>query len=222
MMSDDYHSGRKGMHIGIIPDGNRRYAIANNRKPWEGHERGASKLREFMKWCMGFPEIKEISVFALSTDNLVRPANELKALWEIYRREFKRIPKDQTIIRNQVMVRVVGDKGKWADGIADLVRDIFRATSQYSKRVLNLLLAYSTRFEVGRALRLGDVRGLLVGRPLDLVIRTGGQRRLSGFMAYQAQYAEIYFSDTLWPAFTEGEFKEIMKWYDRQVKRWGR
>ena len=103
------------------------------------------------------------------------------------------------------------------------------STKHYSKHILNILLGYGSKFEINNAIKQAIKKPiktidktLLVKEPLDLVIRTGGQCRLSNFMLYQASYAEIYFSKTLWPAFTKKEFGNIIKWYYKQQKNFGK
>jgi undecaprenyl diphosphate synthase len=228
-MTDDYVKKGSGIHIGVIPDGNRRYAIDKGRPIWEGHVEGAKKLEQFIKWCTKYPEIKRISVFALSKDNLVRSDRELKELWKVYEQQFKKILKTGFVKNNDMQVRILGDDSVWAPEIRDTIKQIVVSTKQYSKQILNIMLAYGSKFEMTRAIKkMVDKpmkavdRFLLVKEPLDLVIRTGDQYRLSNFMMYQASYAEIYFSKTMWPAFTKKEFEEIMKWYHYQTRKFGR
>ena len=111
-----------------------------------------------------------------------------------------------------------------------------KLTAQYSRKVLNILLSYGSQFEIVDAVRKMIEKGinktkiiknileeyLLVSHPVDLIIRTGDQQRLSNFLLYQSAYAEIYFSKTLWPEFTEKEFNKIMEWYFEQKRKFGR
>lgn len=211
------------------PDGNRRFALKKNKNPWEGHWYGAKKIKEFVEWCSKYPEIKKISVFALSIENLMRSKREINELWKVYKTEFRNIMNDPRIKNNGIRVRIFGDDGAWRPDVKEVIKELVNSTKHYSKHVLNILLAYGSRFEIANAIKkiagrpIESIdRFLMVKEPLDLIIRTGGQRRLSNFMLYQASYAEIYFSDTLWPEFSEGEFNKIMKWYYSQIRKFGR
>lgn len=211
------------------PDGNRRYAAKQNKPPWTGHMEGAKKIEEFMEWCLEYPEIKRISIFALSTENISRSPQEVEALWKVYNLYFQRLLKNEKIRKHGVQVKILGNDGLWRPEIRDVVKEVITATKNYSKMMLNILLAYGSKLEINTAVKsvikkpIGTIdRFLLVKEPLDLVIRTGQQRRLSNFMLYQASYAEIYFSDTLWPAFTRTEFDKIMDWYHQQQKKFGK
>ncbi len=228
-MTDDYVKRGQGVHIGLIPDGNRRYATRSGRKAWEGHRDGAKKIREFMDWCLEYPEVKRVSVFGLSSDNLTRSEKEVKELWSLYKRSFKELLNDAAIKENGIRVRIVGNDKIWDPDLKDIVKEVADSTKQYSRYVLNFLLAYGSKFEISNAIRkvakkpMGAIdRFLMVKEPLDLIIRTGDQCRLSNFMLYQAGYAEIYFSKTMWPDFTKGEFDRIMKWYYSQKRKFGK
>ncbi len=228
-MTDDYVKKSQGIHIGLIPDGNRRYARKSGKLAWKGHKDGSKKVREFVDWCLEYPDIKHISIFALSSDNLGRPESEINELWKIYKKNFKGLLDDPRIKKNKIRVRVLGDQRMWDPDLKDLIKEVASSTKQYSKLMLNFLLAYGSKFEITDAFRRMAKRPisaidrfLMVKEPLDLVIRTGDQYRLSNFMLYQAGYAEIYFSKTMWPDFTKEEFRKIMKWYYRQKRKFGK
>ncbi len=219
----------KQIHIGLIPDGNRRYAKKSGELPWDGHWKGTDKIKDFLKWCLEYPEIKTISIYGLSTENLKRDQHEVDELWKIYEQELKKVMTDPVIKENGVQVRVLGDSSVWKPSLVDAVKEAFESTKHYSKHILNIMLAYGSKFEIDNAVKsvvkkpIETVdKFLMVKEPLDLVIRTGGQRRLSNFMLYQASYAEIYFTDTLWPEFSKKEFDKIIKWYWEQQKNFGK
>jgi len=197
--------------------------------PWVGHQKGAQKMELFIEWCMECPDIKRVTVFALSSENLNRPKEEVQALWDVYKQTLKKYVTDPRIKKHEIKVRVLGDDGVWEPSFKDMVGEVVNSTRNYSKHVLNIMLAYGSKFEINRAIKevikkpIKTIdKTLLVKEPLDLIIRTGGQCRLSDFMLYQASYAEIYFSNTLWPEFTKKEFDKIIKWYYEQQKNFGR
>lgn len=202
--------------------------MKHKQKPWVGHWEGAKKIEEFTEWCLDYPEIKRISIFALSTENISRSPKEVEELWRIYKHYLKKLATSDHIKENGVQIKVLGNDGLWQPDMRELVKEVISTTKHYSKHILNIMLAYGSRLEINNAVKAVITkpmetidRFLLVKEPLDLIIRTGQQRRLSNFMLYQASYAEIYFSDTLWPDFTREEFDKIMKWYHRQQKKFG-
>jgi len=225
------------MHVAIIPDGNRRWAQSNGKPAWWGHMAGAKKMEEFAKWCSKHKEIKTVSIYALSTENLNRSPEELDKLWGIYQREFKAmLSKNKMKKSNGLRVNVIGNNSLWRSDVRQAARDVMRATRQYTGGVLNILLAYGSQFEIMNGVRKLVKTGiknvpfaedtfnklLTVTQPVDLVIRTGGQRRLSNFLLYQAAYAELYFTDTLWPDLSRNEFEKILKWYGTQQRKFGK
>ncbi len=228
-MTDDVRNRRRGIHIGLIPDGNRRYAIEQGKHVIEGHREGARRIEDFLDWCNEYPQIKMVSVFALSTENLNRPPEEVHALWNVYKSELRKLLEDPRVREMKIKVRVLGNDGVWKPEIKEIVKDLFESTKSYSRYVLNLLLAYGSKFEINQAVKATIKKpftkldkALYVKKPLDLVIRTGRQHRLSNFMLYQASYAEIYFSDSLWPEFSREEFDHVMEWYFEQQRKYGK
>jgi len=236
-MSDDFiHQNKDGIHLALIPDGNRRFAEKIGKPVWYGHYIGAKKMQEFIKWCCDYDEIKTLSIFALSTENLNRPKEELDHLWRIYKTYLLKAMSSKEIKQHQVKVNVFGAEDVWRSDIKQAARDAMKLTAQYSRKILNILLSYGSRMEIVNAAKnmikekvkkskIADVlfdKYLWVSQPVDLIIRTGGQQRLSNFLLYQSAYAEIYFSKTLWPEFTRKEFDKIMRWYFRQTRKFGR
>ncbi len=222
-------SKNKGIHIGLIPDGNRRYALDRKLNPIQGHVEGAKRIEEFIEWCDEHPEIEMVSIFALSTENLKRPKEEVDALWEVYGAELKKLLKDPRVVNKRMKVRVVGERGTWKPNIKQIVKELYDSTKSYSRIVLNIMLAYGSKLEMNQALKetlrkpaSKLDRALYVKRPLDLIIRTGNQHRLSNFMLYQSSYAEIYFSEKMWPEFTRKDFEKILEWYKEQQRKFGK
>ncbi len=228
-MGDDVGGRKHSIHIGLIPDGNRRYAKKRSKPPWYGHLLGAKKMYDFVEWCTEYPEIKRITIYALSIENIEREREEVDKLWEIYKKEFQRLLTDDRVSRNGISVRVLGNDGLWKPGMKEAVKEVVDSTKNYSKYILNIMLAYGSKFEINRAVKevikrpVNTIdRFLMVREPLDLVIRTGGQHRLSNFMLYQASYAELAFTKKLWPEFTKRDLKRIMEWYFEQQRRFGK
>ncbi|NIO22497.1 MAG: di-trans,poly-cis-decaprenylcistransferase [Candidatus Aenigmarchaeota archaeon] len=235
-MTDDFIKDDGFIHIALIPDGNRRYAEKLGKPLWYGHYAGAKKIEEFLDWCLEYDQIKTVSVFALSTENLNRNKEELEHLWKIYKENLLRTLSSEKIRKREIKVNVFGTENVWRSDVRQAARDSMKLTAQYSRKVFNILLSYGSKFEIVNAVKkiaekgikkTKVVEGLLdkylwVSQPVDLIIRTGNQQRLSNFMLYQSAYAEIYFSKTMWPDFTRKEFDKIIKWYFRQQRKFGK
>ncbi len=226
----------EGLHIAVIIDGNRRWAEERKRPTIYGHKKGAETFENFLRWCSNYPEIKMISVYALSTENLSRSDKEMKSLWNVYRENLKKVLQSKEIKKNEMQVRILGNDKLWRSDVKKVANEVMTNTKNYTKSVLNILLAYGGKFEIMNSINIAVRKGvkkvpmaedafnkfLMVKKPVDLVIRTGGYHRLSNFLPYQTAYAEIYFSDTLWPDFSKKEFDKIIKWYFAQKKKFGK
>jgi tritrans,polycis-undecaprenyl-diphosphate synthase [geranylgeranyl-diphosphate specific] len=225
-----------GLHIAIIPDGNRRWARKHGKPIWYGHIAGAKKLHEVAEWCAKHPEIKTVSVYALSTENLTRDSAELNQLWELYKKQFNDLRRSEELRKRGLRVKIIGNSAAWRADVRQAAKDLMVATKNYTRGVLNILLAYGSQFEILNSAKRIAVKGaskmpmvpelfgkfMMVNRPVDLVIRTGGQRRLSNFLLWQAAYAELYFTDVLWPAFSRKEFEKALRWYREQQRKFGK
>jgi tritrans,polycis-undecaprenyl-diphosphate synthase [geranylgeranyl-diphosphate specific] len=235
-MTDDFVKKNDYIHVALIPDGNRRYAKKIGKPAWYGHYLGAKKIEEFLDWCGKYENIKTVSIFALSTENLNRTEEELKHLWRIYKNHLFRSLSSKKIRENEIKVNIFGTEDVWRSDVRQAARDTMKLTAQYSRKVINILLSYGSRFEIVNAVKKMAEKGLKktkiadslfskylwVSQPVDLIIRTGNQHRLSNFMLYQSAYAEIYFSKKMWPEFTKEEFEKIIKWYFRQQRKFGK
>lgn len=226
-------------HLGIIIDGNRRWAQKRGMPSWYGHRYGAKNLQNFLNWCLEL-NIPNVSVFTLSTENLNRPKRELEELFNLYYKYLKRWEerKDGFLDKYEVRVKFVGDLSRLPPKLVRLMGKIMQKTAKYQKKFLNLLVAYGSHFEikevvkkiVQKCLEKGTIEitekdiqeNLLVPVPLDLIIRTGGYSRLSNFMLLQASYAEIITLKKLWPDFTKEDLINCIKKYNRIQKNFGK
>ncbi|MGC8993555.1 MAG: polyprenyl diphosphate synthase [Candidatus Aenigmatarchaeota archaeon] len=228
-------------HLGVIIDGNRRWAKKRGLPPWKGHEAGAKKLNEFLNWCLEVG-IQNVSIYTLSTENLNRPKEELKHLFRILEEYIDGLLNNKErfalLEKYEVKVRFVGELNRLPKKLIKLMGKLMEKTAKYQKRVLNFLVAYGGKSEIVNAIKKiaeeivkrgkieiseKDVeKYLYIPIPLDLVIRTGGYQRLSNFLLWQASYAEIYVTKTLWPDFSKKEFIKALKWYSRQKRNFGR
>jgi short-chain Z-isoprenyl diphosphate synthase len=219
-------------HIGIVPDGNRRYARRTGLSTADAYLLAARRAIEVVGWCRDLG-VAHVSAFGVSQENIaLRPANEVEVLHDALLRFC-----DDVIALPDVHLHVFGD----IDGLA---RDLTaaprlltlgqRTDTGPARLVVHVGVNYSAQAEVSHVLRavqahgtdavvLNPTRYLLSAGvpPVDLVVRTGGQQRLSGFLPLQTAYAELWFSETLWPDITRPEFEHALAWYGRQERRMG-
>jgi undecaprenyl diphosphate synthase len=225
-------------HLAIILDGNRRWARAHRLPAWMGHRYGAQTFDKFLNWCLEL-NIPQISVYALSTENFNRPKRELEELFKIYYDFLKTWEKKISVLdKHEVKVRFIGNLSKLPPKLVKLMGKFMIRTAKYQKKFLNILIAYGSRFELIEAfkkiakkmIKIGKIeitekdieQNLLVPVPIDLLIRTGGMSRLSNFLLWQAAYAEIYVTQTLWPDFSKKELIKAIRWYNNIQKNFGR
>jgi len=226
-------------HIAIVMDGNRRWAKKNGKHSITGHRQGAEALRRITTAVseLGIPFL---TVYAFSTENWNRSYAEVKALTMLLKRYLER--EVAGFIEKKVKLNVIGDISKYPPKIQELLCDVQARTSKDYEVTLTLALNYGGRNEICRAtnkilencisgtLKPGEVdedrfNSYLDGSDLpdlDLFIRTGGERRLSNFMLWQISYAEIYFTDIMWPEFNKEHLIEAIKEYQARERRHGR
>ncbi len=232
-------------HLGIILDGNRRFARELGAAVAVGHGRGADKLDEVLSWCER-AGVNVVSVWAFSIDNFQRSAEEVETLMGLFEKKFIELLTNHRVHRDQIRVRAFGRIELLPERVRTAIRAVEIATQHYTRRTLNVGLAYGGREEIldafGRFLRDREAKGLTpsqiadtmtedgiepflytahVPHP-DLIIRTSGEVRLSGFMLWQSAYSELFFCDTHWPAFREVDFLRALRSYNQRQRRFGK
>jgi short-chain Z-isoprenyl diphosphate synthase len=231
---------RKPQHIGIIMDGNRRFARNLGASDVAlGHRVGADKLREMLDWCFE-RNIPVVTVWGFSIDNFQRDGDEVNALFELFERKTREMVTSRDLHDNQVRVRFIGRRDLLPESLQDAIREVETVTGKYQRFILNIALAYGGREEIADAFRERNGRSLddaiqeftpkVLERYLytsglpepDLIIRTSGEVRLSGFMLWQSANSEYYFCDTHWPAFRKIDFLRALRSYDLRQRRFGR
>lgn len=223
---------RAPSHVAVIMDGNRRFARSIGlRSIKEGHERGAEKLGELVDWCLLYPRIRELTVWALSTDNLTgRSEQEIADLWRLCEEHLPRFTSPHSLSSFQakgVAIRVIGERQLLPPRIRDIVAEVeLKSHHERPRLVLNVALAYGGREEIVAAARAHGpdqlARGLYTLSPPDLIIRSGGEMRLSGFLMWGCQHAELYFSSLLWPVFSFSHFLAALFHFQLRNRRYGR
>ncbi len=217
-------------HIAFIMDGNRRWA-RNRLLPAEaGHLAGTKNFKKISRACFEMG-INVVTFYAFSTENWNRPESEVKALMELFRRYTKEFEK---AIPENVSAFFWGGREMLDDDIVDSIDEIERKTAGREKRI-NVALNYGGRDEIVRAVNTlissgkksvteDDITSALYSGdcpPPDLIVRTGGEMRLSNFLLWQSQYSELYFTDTLWPDFKKADLKRAVEEYKRRTRRFG-
>jgi len=235
-------NGFKPEHIAIILDGNRRWAMERALGPWFGHERGAEKVEELLDWCLKL-NVKSITLYAFSTENFRRQESEVEEIMSIAEEKLRKILTDERIHRNRVRVKVIGRVGLLPEGLQKLVMDVERATQDYDGHFLNVAFAYGGRAEiVDAAKKIAEKvqEGELIlekvdeqmfeqylytshmpNQDPDLIIRTSGEERLSGFLLWQSAYSELCFLDVYWPDFRLIDLLRAVRTFQKRKRRFG-
>ena len=224
-------------HIAIILDGNRRYAKKLGLQPWKGHEFGVKKLNELLEWCRELG-IRELTLYAFSTENFDRTKTEKDFLFNIFRQEFGNMGCRKDIFENKVRINVIGRLGMFPKSIRNSMLDIMEKTKKQNKFIVNFAMAYGGRQEIADAfkkiiknsknLKPSQINENLITKNLylknepDLVIRPGGEVRLSNFLIWQSTYSELFFIDKLWPEFTKNDLIKILNEFKKRERRFGK
>lgn len=228
-------------HVAIIMDGNRRFAEDVGLKPETGHIFGRDKIEETLDWCMELG-IKNLTLYAFSTENFNRKPEEVEELMNLCRIELKNALEDQRIHENRIKINVIGHLNSLPHDIQKSAREIMDKTKEYDNYSLNIALAYGGREEILQAIQKiakdvqkgkitpeeiteEKVSKYLYTRDLpdpDLILRTSGEERISNFLLWQLAYSELYFSDVYWPAFQKKDFLKAIYTYQQRKRRFGR
>ena len=219
-------------HIGIIMDGNGRWASSRLLPRSAGHKAGMERMIGLLEHAFD-RGIKTVTVYALSTENLSRPKEELDALFSMFRTYFERYAKK--IIDRKSRLRVIGDVSALPKDVRELIWKKEEESKDFTAHTVNIAMNYGSRDEIVRAVNLAVERGEKVDKESfsrllytagqddpDLIIRTGKELRLSNFLLYQAAYAELYFSDKMFPAFTDEDLDGAIREYALRSRRFGK
>ena len=229
-------------HIGIILDGNRRWAANMGLPREQGHVAGADKVEQLMDWCHEL-QIRTVTLYVLSMENLERDAAEVAELYDLFRQRFAKLLLDERIYRYKVKVKAIGHIDQLPGPVRDILGEIEAKTAEFGGHYLNIAIAYGGRAEIKDMVRsvAHDVKsGMLspeeiteetIERKLctsylpnqepDLIIRSSGEERTSGFMLWQGAYSELVFVDVFWPAFRKIDLMRAIRTYQRRTRRYG-
>lgn len=216
-----------GIHAAIIMDGNGRWATARGLPRIAGHQAGAESVRRAVEAAPGLG-IRILTLYAFSSDNWRRPAREVSALMKLLRIYLAR--ETSRCMKNGVRVSVIGRRDRLPAALVPLIERTEEATAHGAKLHLRLAIDYSARdaiVAVVRRLKAGveatrDTFTRLLGPEVDLLIRTGGEQRLSDFLLWESAYAELVFTRRMWPEFTALDLKSAVEEFRARERRFGR
>ncbi len=227
-------------HIAIIMDGNGRWASERKLPRVQGHRAGAEALRGILNGCAERPFITHLTLYAFSTENWQRSPEEVADLMNLLRHYVKR--EALSLHKNGVCLRFIGERESLAQDIQRDLAEVEAMTKANTKLTVTLALSYGARQEITRAtqaIAASVARGELAANAIDaatltahlnthgmpdpdLLIRTGGEHRLSNFLLWQSAYAELYFTDILWPDFTPTNLDAAVEDFSRRERRFGK
>ncbi|MGH6786577.1 MAG: polyprenyl diphosphate synthase [Novosphingobium sp.] len=217
-------------HVAIIMDGNGRWAKARRLPRVVGHQRGVETVREVVRAAreMG---LEALTLYAFSTENWRRPEDEVSALMGLLKRYIQADLAE--FVANNVRLRIIGDYKALAGDVVALLEDALAQTAGNDGTTLVVALNYGAQAEIARAASAAAAKGTVTAEaieaeldtaglpPLDLLIRTSGEERLSNFLLWQAAYAELWFTDVLWPDFTPAHLQEALEAFAQRERRYG-
>jgi tritrans,polycis-undecaprenyl-diphosphate synthase [geranylgeranyl-diphosphate specific] len=243
VLYNQVRDGRMPKHIGIILDGNRRWAIHRGLEPKTGHMKGAKKAEDFLQWCWDIGDIQTATLYIFSTENFSRREEEVKQIMDLIEFYLGELLVDKRIHNNRIKVKVIGRTDTLPPTLQASIRRLEGATGNYDRRYLNLAIAYGGRAEILDAVkqialdvdkgRLSpvDVNEKVIEEHLythflpnphpDLIIRTSGEERLSNFLLWQSAYSELCFLDVYWPGFRKIDLLRAIRVYQQRQRRYG-
>jgi len=217
-------------HIAIIMDGNGRWAELQGKKRVKGHEKGAKVVKQITTYCSDVPEIERLTLYAFSTENWKRPRLEVEFLMKLLDTYLKKeLP---VYLENNVRFEPIGDLNAFSKSLQKTIKMVEEKTAHCDGLVQSLALNYGAQDEIIRAVNSlkttqTEITTEMLSSALDakcdvdVLIRTGGDHRLSNFLLWQAAYAELFFTDTLWPDFTVQDLEKIIKKFTKIERRFG-
>ena len=232
-MKHELDMDRIPQHIAIIMDGNGRWAMERGKERSYGHQAGVEAVRRITAECtrMG---VKFLTLYTFSTENWNRPADEISALMGLVLTSLE----DELLMKHNVRFRVIGDMKRLPENVQQKLRQTEMRTAANTTMTMVVALSYSSRWEITNAMKLmaeegikpEDINEESISKHLttnfmpdpDLLIRTGGELRISNYLLWQIAYSELYFCDTYWPDFSEEDLHEAIASYQKRQRRFGK
>ena len=234
-------NGPRPHHIGLIVDGNRRFARVKGLASNEGHNAGSQKLEDFLRWCWRL-DIKIVTLYGFSTENHKRADDEVDYLMDLILRKLKQYQVDPVIRQERVKIKVIGQRDNLSEEMINEIEKTEELTKDHDRFQLNIAVSYGGRAEIVDAVKSiakqiedeqitpADIDEDMFASHLytdgipdpDLIIRTSGEERLSGFLLWQSAYSELYFTEVYWPAFRMIDFWRAIRVYQQRERRFGK
>lgn len=223
-------------HLAVVLDGNRRYARKHNKPDQWGHAKGVLKVEELLEWAIS-KKIPILTIYSLSLKNLERTG--LDYIFGLLNQELIKAMDDERIHKNQVRIRAIGRVELLPKKTQQIIKQVEERTKDYSRFQFNLAIAYDGRAEIvdsvkriAEQVKQGKLNPASINERMvennlysptspDLIIRTGGENRLSGFLLWGSSYAELYFSNKMWPEFSKRDFDKALDNYNKRERRFG-
>jgi undecaprenyl diphosphate synthase len=244
LLEREVRKGKLPVHIGLILDGNRRYAKEMGFDDVTmGHKEGARKLDDVLKWCVEFG-IRIITIWVLSTENAQRDEGEVAALLKVIEEKINELSKNPIIRKNGIQIKALGNLDMLPEELKKAIKKSEMSTKDNTDHILNIAVGYGGREEIVDAVKkvirekksytleeladnicVDDITNHLYTYGIpdpDLIIRTSGEIRLSGFLLWQSAYSEFYFCDAFWPVFRKIDFLRAIRSFQQRNRRFGR
>jgi len=235
--------GKMPEHIAIILDGNRRWASERLLKSWMGHKYGAERVGQLLDWCLDLG-VRCVTLYSFSTENFAREPREVEEILRLAEEKLREILTDERIHKNKIRVKTIGRVELLPKKLQELIWEVEKATQAYDKHFLTIALAYGGRAEIVDAakkiaekVKQGELSVEKINEDTfekflytaymprpdpDLIIRTSGEERLSGFLLWQSAYSELCFLDMFWPDFRRIDLLRAVRTYQRRKRRFGK
>lgn len=230
-------------HVAIILDGNRRWARYHFLDTEMGHAYGADRAEDLLNWIHDIG-VRITTLYILSNENLERNDEELENIYRLLEVKLNRLYNDERVHRRQMKIKAIGDKHRLPRNLQEILGKLEEATAEYEKMFLNIAVAYGGQKELVDAvkkiagmaknneIKIEDINEKTIEACLytshlpqsspDLILRTSGEKRLSGFLIWQSAYSELMFMDVFWPEFRKIDLMRAIRTYQRRVRRYGR
>lgn len=218
-------------HLGIIMDGNRRWARERGFPSFEGHRAGYELMKQVGRWCLD-RGVKVLTVYAFSIENWKRTKEEVGHLMDLF---FQAVTKDLEFFeKDDIRLKIIGRKTDLSSSLKQAITLAEKKTANNKRGLMQIAISYGGRDEIVRAAQKACLAGEIteetidanldtVGVPdVDLVIRTSGEQRLSGFLTWETVYSELYFLNKHWPDFSEADLDQAIRWYQARDRRRGK
>ena len=242
-LEDEITSREMPAHVGIILDGNRRWGFEKYGEILDVHSYGAKTAEDFLEWCLDLG-IKTVTLYVFSTENFGRSEEEISKILKLIEDETRKLATDKRIHESRVHVKALGRLELLPNSLREALAEIEKITANYDEHYLNIAVAYGGRAEIVDAakriideVKNGTLDEGLVNEDMfrkylytshlpnpypELIIRTSGEARLSGFLLWQAAYSEFVFLDVYWPEFRKIDLLRAIRTYQRRRKRFGK